>query len=148
LFTLDQASSAPVANGNSAYYGSMYYDTTSGRIQCYELDGWGACGSAPDNIVNLTPEYAGAVLNGTGVGTLTADFCSNQAGVLSINTSLCSSGQAQNFYKWTSPQATQQTYSIYVNYKLPSTFKQFASDTTITLTARTDSTLSFTTVGQ
>jgi len=119
----------------------MYYDTTTGKIQCYESDGWGACGSAPDNIVNLNPEFAGAVLNGgatPGVGTMTADFCGN-GGNLSVNTSLCASGEARNFYKWTSPQATQQTYSIYVTYQLPASFKAFADDNTVQLTARRSS---------
>ncbi|HEX8182534.1 MAG TPA: carbohydrate binding domain-containing protein [Candidatus Saccharimonadales bacterium] len=138
VLTLDRSSSAPVATGNTALLGSMYYDTTSGRIQCYEADGWGACGSSPDNYVNLVPEYTGAVLNGTGIGTLTSDFCSNQSTVLQVNLSLCSTGQALNYYKWTSPQATQQTYSIYVSYQLPAAFKQFQSDSTIQLTARTD----------
>ncbi len=139
LLTLDRAASAPIAANNDAYLGSMYYDTTSGRIQCYEADGWGACGSAPDNIVNLNPEFSGAVLNGTGIGTMTADFCGNGGG-LNINPALCSSGQARNFYKWTSPQATEQVYSIYVTYQLPASFKGFASDETVQLTARTDST--------
>ncbi len=130
LFTLDRSSTAPlVANGDDRYLGSMYYDTTLGNIQCYELDGWGACGSAPDNIVTLTPEYTGAVLNGTGVGTMTADFCGNGGG-LSVNTGFCASGEARNYYRWTSPQPTPQTYSIYVTYKLPSTFKNFVSGTT------------------
>ncbi len=139
LLTLDRSSNPPVANGNDVYYGSMYYDTTSGRIQCYEADGWGACGSAPDNFVNLVPEYAGAVLNGNGVGTMHADFCAN-SGALSVNATLCSSGQALNYYKWTSPQSTRQTYSIYVTYQLPAAFKHFASDSTVALTARTDNT--------
>ena len=139
LFTLDRSSSSPIASNNDAYLGSMYYDTTTGRIQCYEADGWGACGSAPDNVVNLNPEYAGAVLNGTGIGTMTADACGNGGG-LSLNTSLCASGEARSYYKWTSPQATQQTYSIYVTYQLPATFKNFSSDDTVQLTARTDNT--------
>ncbi len=137
LLTLDRASTAPIAANNDAYLGSMYYDTTTGRIQCYEADGWGACGSAPDNIVNLNPEYAGAVLNGTGVGTMTTDFCGNGGG-LTVNVALCASGEARNYYKWTSPQATQQTYSIYVTYQLPATFKAFASDATVNLTGRVD----------
>ena len=139
LFTLDRAASAPIASNNDAYLGSLYYDTTTGRIQCYEADGWGACGAAPDNIVNLNPEYAGAVLNGSGVGTMTADFCGNGGG-LSVNTGLCASGEARNFYKWTSPQATQQTYSIYVTYQLPATFNGFSDDNTVQLTGRVDST--------
>lgn len=134
LFTLDRSTAPPVANGDTTYLGSMYYDITTGRIQCYEADGWGACGSAPDNIITLTPEYPGAVLNGSGVGTVTADFCSNQAAVLVVGT-LCSSGEARNFYRWTSPQATNQTYSIYVTYKLPSTFKVWNDANTIKLSA-------------
>lgn len=140
LFTLDRSSSPPVASGNSVYFGSMYYDTTSGRIQCYQANGWGACGSAPDTFVSLTPEYAGAVLNGSGVGTMTADLCSNQSSILAVNSTLCSSGQSLNYYKWTSPQATQQTYSIYLSYQLPGGFKQFQSDSTVQLTARVDNT--------
>jgi hypothetical protein len=121
----------------------MYYDTTTGRIQCYEADGWGACGSAPDIYVNLQPEYTGAVLNGTGVGTMTADFCSD---TLNINDgtagspTICSANDTYNYYKWTSPQSTQQTYSVYVTYQLPATFKGFAADDTVKLTARTTDT--------
>ncbi len=139
LFTLDRSSGAPIADNNDTYLGSMYYDTSTGRIQCYEADGWGACGAAPDNIVNLNPEYTGAVLNGNGVGTMTADFCSNDT-ALSINTSLCSTGQAKNYYNWTSPQATSQTYSIYVTYQLPATFNGFSSDDTVQLVGRVDNT--------
>jgi hypothetical protein len=139
LFTLDRSAGAPIANNNDAYLGSMYYDTLTGRIQCYEADGWGACGAAPDNVVNLNPEYAGAVLNGSGVGTMTADFCSNDT-ALSVNTTLCGTGEAKNFYRWTSPQATQQTYSIYVTYQLPETFNGFSNDDTVQLVARTDNT--------
>ena len=139
LFTLDRSAGAPIADNNDAYLGSMYYDTVTGRIQCYEADGWGACGAAPDNIVNLNPEYAGAVLNGSGVGTMTADFCSNDT-ALSVNSTLCSTGQAKNFYRWTSPQATSQTYSIYVTYQLPATFNGFSSDDTVQLVGRVDST--------
>ncbi len=146
LFTLDRSNGAPIADNNDAYLGSMYYDTSSGRIQCYEADGWGACGAAPDNIVNLNPEYAGAVLNGTGIGTMTADFCANQSGVLQVNhtpspTAPCSTaGDVKNYYKWTSPQATQQTYSIYVTYQLPATFNGFSSDDTVQLVGRVSDT--------
>jgi hypothetical protein len=137
LFTLDRATAPPVEAGDSTYYGSMYYDITTGSIQCYEADGWGACGSPPDNIITLTPEYTGAVLNGSGVGTMTADFCGNGGG-LSVNTTFCASGEARNYYRWTSPQASDQTYSIFVTYKLPSTFKAFLDDSTIRLTAYKD----------
>jgi hypothetical protein len=142
LFTLDQFAGPPMTTDNAAYYGSMYYDTTKNAIQCYQKAGtggvWGACGSAPDDIISMTPEYTGAVLNGTGVGTMTADFCANQTSVLTVG-SLCASGEARNYYKWTSPQATPQTYGIYVTYRLPSTFKSFKSGT-MSLTGLVDST--------
>jgi hypothetical protein len=140
LFTLDRASSPPVADGNDTYLGSMYYDTISGRIQWYEADGWGACGSPPNNIITLTPEYAGSVLNGTGVGTMTADFCADESGVIQVNDTVCASGEAVNYYAWTSPQATSQTYSIYLTYQLPVTFESFIDNNTITLDAYTTDT--------
>lgn len=141
LFTLDQGAAAPISDNNDALLGSMYYDTTLGKIQCYEADGWGACGSSPDNIITISPEYTNAVMRGSGVGTMTSDFCSD---TLNINDgsgaepAVCGTGQTYNFYKWTSPQATSQTYSIYVTYQLPGTFKSFASGST-SIKARTDS---------
>jgi len=141
LFTLDKGASAPIASDNDALLGSMYYDTTLGKLQCYEADGWGACGSSPDNIVTISPEYTNAVLHGTGVGTMTSDLCSD---TLNINdgssgqSTICGSNETYNFYKWTSPQSTPQTYGIYVTYQLPNTFKSFASGQT-SLMGRTDS---------
>ncbi|MFZ1248988.1 MAG: NosD domain-containing protein, partial [Candidatus Saccharimonadales bacterium] len=145
LFTLDQFAGPPMTTDTAAYYGSMYYDTTKNAIQCYQKADtsgvWGACGSAPDDIISMTPEYTGAVLNGSGVGTMTADFCGNiGSSTLQVNTNLCSTvGEARNFYRWTSPQATAQTYGIYVTYRLPSTFKSFKAGT-MSLTGLIDST--------
>lgn len=143
LFTLDKGASAPIASNNEALLGSMYYDTTLGKLQCYELDGWGACGSSPDNVITISPEYTNAVLHGTGVGTMTSDICSD---TLNINDptngpAVCGTNETFNFYKWTSPQppASPQTYSIFVTYQLPGTFKEFASGST-SLKGRTDST--------
>lgn len=141
LFTLDKGAAAPIAANNDALLGSMYYDTTIGKIQCYEADGWGACGSSPDNVVTISPEYTNAVMHGTGVGTMTSDICS---ATLNINNgtsgqpTICGTNETYNFYKWTSPQGTAQAYGIYVTYQLPSTFKQFASGST-SLMGRTDS---------
>jgi len=133
LLTLDRAASAPIASNNDVMLGSMYYDTTLGKLQCYEADGWGACGSSPDDVVTISPEYTNAVMHGTGVGTMTSDICSD---TLNINdgssgqATICGTNETYNFYKWTSPQASAQTYSIYVTYQLPSTFKTFASGQT------------------
>ena len=118
----------------------MYYDTTLGELQCYEADGWGACGASPDNIVTISPEYTNAVMHGTGVGTMTSDLCSD---TLNINDgssgqpTICGTDETYNFYKWTSPQASTQTYSIYVTYQLPDTFKDFSSGSTSVM-GRTD----------
>ena len=140
LFTLDRGASAPVAANNDALLGSMYYDTSLGKLQCYEADGWGACGSSPDNIITISPEYTNAVLHGTGIGTMTSDICSSTLGIndgSSGQSTICGSGETYNFYKWTSPQASAQTYSIYVTYQLPGTFKEFNSGQT-SLMGRTD----------
>lgn len=141
LLTLDRGASAPIASNNDALLGSMYYDTTLGKLQCYEADGWGACGSSPDNVVTISPEYTNAVMHGTGIGTMTADICSDALNINDGSSSqpvICGVNETFNFYKWTSPQATAQTYSIYVTYQLPSTFSGFASGQT-SLIGRTDS---------
>lgn len=140
LFTLDKGASAPIAANNDALLGSMYYDTTLGKLQCYEADGWGACGSSPDNIITISPEYTNAVLHGTGIGTMTSDICSDYLDLndgTSGQSTICGSNETYNFYKWTSPQATPQAYSIYVTYQLPTTFKSFNSGQT-SLMGRTD----------
>lgn len=140
LFTLDSAASAPIASNNEQLLGSMYYDTSLGKIQCYEASGWGSCGSASNTIVTISPEYTNAIMHGTGIGTMTSDICS---GTLNINDPdnppvICSQNETYNFYRWTSPQATPQTYSIYVTYQLPATFDNFLAAQT-SLMGRTDS---------
>ena len=141
LLTLDKSASAPTATNNDALLGSIYYDTNLGKIQCYEADGWGACGSAPDNYISLSPEYANAVTNGSSNGTLKTDLCSD---ALNINDgsdeqpTICGENETYNFYSWSSSATTEQQKSIYVNYQLPSTFKTFAENLT-SLKARTSS---------
>lgn len=141
LFTLDRGASAPIASNNEALLGSMYYDTTLGKLQCYEADGWGSCGSSPGNVITISPEYTNAVMHGTGVGTMVSDICSDPFNIndgSSSQPTICGTNETYNFYRWTSPQATAQTYSIYVTYQLPSTFKDFSSGRT-SLMGRTDS---------
>jgi hypothetical protein len=142
LLTLDRAASAPIASNNDAFLGSMYYDTSLGKLQCYEQDGWGACGSSPDVVVTISPEYTNGVMHGTGVGTMTSDLCSDTLDIndgTSSQPTICGTNETFNFYKWTSPQSSDQTYSIYVSYQLPDTFKAFASGQT-SVSGRTDST--------
>ncbi len=141
LFTLDRGASAPISSNNDALLGSMYYDTTIGKLQCYEADGWGSCGSSPGNVITISPEYTNAVMHGTGVGTMVSDICSDTFNIndgSSSQPTICGTNETYNFYRWTSPQATAQTYSIYVTYQLPSTFKDFSSGRT-SLMGRTDS---------
>lgn len=134
LLTVDKAGEAPEIT-DEELLGSIYYDTTLGKIQCYEANGWGDCASSPDKFINLSPEYTNAVTNGSTSGTLTSDFCSD---TLSINTNVCSSNETKNFYNWTSSEAASQTKSIYVNWQLPKNFKEFIADS-LSLEARTDS---------
>jgi hypothetical protein len=145
LLTLDSYANTPwTSAGNTQLFGSMYYDTTAGLIKCYQASGWGSCGAAPNNSVNMIAEYVGAVLNpgpgaDTHLGFLTANLCSGTSR-LSINTTICGATDDYNYYDWTSSQAAAQTYSIYVRYQLPPTFKNFFDDNTIKMAARTTST--------
>jgi hypothetical protein len=139
LLTLDKASSAPSVN--SALLGSMYYDTTLGKVQCYESEGWGACGAAPDTFVTISPEYTNAVMNGTDIGTITSDLCSDTLNIndgSSSQPTICGTNETYNFYKWTSAETTDQTRSIFVTSQLPTSFKEFVAGST-SLMGRTDS---------
>lgn len=140
LLQLDGSSAAPTAN--PALVGSMYYDTTIGRVQCYEATGWGSCGASPDNFITLSPEYANTVNNGSTNGTLTSDFCSN---TLNINDGsgaqpeVCGTNETYNFYKWTTTAGSDQIRNMFVTYKLPDNFEKFIEGST-SLMGRTDST--------
>ncbi len=140
LLTLDSASGTPVASGEGVY-GSMYYDTTLGKVQCYEADGWGNCSSAPDNFVTLSPEYANAVTTGTGTGKIVSDICSD---TLNLNDgsgdspTICGENETFNFYGWSTEETSAQTKDIFVTYQLPSSFTGFV-DGSLSLLGRTDS---------
>lgn len=142
LLTLDKTSGAPTVSNSAALVGSMYYDTTAGKVQCYEADGWGACGAAPDTFITISPEYTNAVMNGTDIGTITSDLCSDTLNIndgSSAQPTICGTNETYNFYKWTSAEATDQTRSVFVTYQLPSNFKGFVAGST-SLMGRTNST--------
>ena len=130
------------ANPADTVEGSMYYDDALDKIRCYQKGSWGDCTAAPDAFITITPEYSGAVMNGTDIGTISSDLCSD---VLNINdgsnknqAAICGEDETYNYYKWTSSEKENQTRSIYLTYKLPSNFKEFVPGTT-SLTTRTDS---------
>lgn len=141
LLTLDKSDTAPAATGD-ALLGSMYYDTTLGKVQCYEASGWGNCSASPDTFVSLSPEYAGAVTGGTGTGTLSTGFCSDDLHLndgSSSQPTICGTHETYNYYGWTAPNpTTPQTKTLYVTYQLPANFKGFVADST-SLLGRTDS---------
>lgn len=63
--------------------------------------------------ITLTPEYVGAVLEGTGTGSMTSghDLLSRQ-----------------NYYRWTSSQGTLQCYSVVVSLRLPTDWDGWANN--------------------
>lgn len=140
VFTLDKSDTAPTIT-DQALLGSMYYDTTLGQVQCYEAEGWGACGSSPDTFVSMSPEFANTVVNGPGIGTFKSDFCSdtlNINGGTSPDPAVCGTDETYNFYSWTSTEGSAQTRSLYVTYQLPENFKEFVPES-VSLMGRTDS---------
>ena len=135
-FTLDQFDTAPPAAP-----GSMYYDTTLGKVQCLEANGWGACGDAPDTFIAISPEYTNAVMNGTDIGIISSDFCSGTLGINDGSNSqpeVCGENETYNFYRWTSEEEKDQTRSIYLTYQLPDNFKSFIPGSTAIM-GRSDS---------
>lgn len=142
LFTLDKNASAPDGANHDALLGSMYYDTSLGKVQCYESEGWGNCGDNPDTFITLSPEYSNAVMHGSGDGTISSGLCSDSLNIndgSSAQPTICGTNETQNFYQWTTTEATDQTRSIFVTQQLPTNFKDFVADST-SLLARTDST--------
>ncbi len=138
VLTLDKSTTAPA--DNEALLGSMYYDTTLGKVQCYESEGWGACGAAPDTFVSLSPEYSNAVMNGTDIGTISSDLCSDTLNIndgSSSQPTICNTDETYNYYNWTTAETTDQTRSIYITYQLPASFKEFIPNST-SLLGRTD----------
>ena len=141
LFTLNKNAAAPTGADHEALLGSMYYDTTLGKVQCYEAEGWGACGASPDTFVTISPEYTNAVMNGADIGTISSDLCSDELNINDGSTNqptICGNKETYNFYKWTSAEANAQTRSIFVTYELPATFKEFVAGST-SLLGRTNS---------
>lgn len=136
LLTLDKGTAAPGATGD-AVLGSMYYDTTLGKVQCYEADGWGSCSSSPDNFINLSPEYTNAVTSENASGEFTSGFCSDGLNLNDANNGqpICNTNETYNYYEWHSPDQTE-TKDIFVTYQLPSNFTGFVDDS-LSLTGRT-----------
>ncbi|MFZ1301223.1 MAG: hypothetical protein WAQ27_01420 [Candidatus Microsaccharimonas sp.] len=141
LLTVDRSGTTPTATGDSIL-GSMYYDTTLGKLQCYEATGWGNCSATPDSFISINPEYANAVTDGSTLGTLTSGFCSDDLDInngTSSQPSVCGANETNNFYRWTSSETSTQTKSFYVNYQLPANFQEFIANST-TLLGKSDST--------
>lgn len=142
ILRLDNLESAPATKEEGALPGSMYYDVALGKVQCYEANGWGNCGDAPDTFVAISPEYKNAVMNGTDIGVISSDFCSGSLGIndgSDEQQAVCDTDETYNFYRWTSEEETDQTRSIYLTYQLPDNFKSFVAGST-SIMGRNDST--------
>ena len=89
----------------------------------------------PDRREELVPEFPGAVLTGSGTGTMTSDFCAASAGVgglTATNTTVCNtSGDTHNYYNWTTTQGTPQTYTVYLKWRVPDNFSAWDTSNSI-----------------
>lgn len=103
-------------SGNTVTFGSGFEPVLAGNARHIKT-------------VSIIPEYAGAVLNGTGIGTLTADFCSGTS-KRSINTTVCTvSSDEHNYYTWTTSlgAVADQVYDIWVRQQIPDDFDKFST---------------------
>jgi len=112
--TLGASSTVTIGTGGNTYT----LDPTSTSGMAY------AGAVRPTRKETMAPEYQGAVLTGTGTGTMTSDFCDNNAsnGITDVNTGDCNTNETHNFYKWTTSQGTAQTYSIFLRWRVPDNF--------------------------
>jgi hypothetical protein len=74
------------------------------------------------NSIQLMPEYANAVLDAGSGGSNTGSMTSK----LDLST-------RRNYYKWTTTQATPQSYDVVVQVPIPSDFSAWANTTPITI---------------
>lgn len=87
--------------------GFSYNDAGTGAVNKLRLYGT----ARNTKKIVLTPEYAGSVLDGTGVGTMTAGYDSTRR---------------ENYYKWTTTQTSAQTYSVVLTMAIPSDWSEWA----------------------
>ena len=89
----------------------------------------------PTKKVTIVPEFAGATLTpdgGTNIGTMTSDFCSSprsiNAAATPTNALPCDTDvttEEHNYYTWTTAEAANQDYDIWVRWQVPSDFGGF-----------------------
>jgi len=105
----------------SATDGISFNDTATGESGKLRLYGT----ARNTKKITLTPEFAGAVLNGTGSGSMTAGYDSTAR---------------KNYYRWTSTQTSNQSYEVIVQVPLPSDWSAWASSNPVAADAWTSST--------
>lgn len=118
----------PVEEAEAPATGSLYYDTTLGKIQCFDNGTWGSCPNAPDTFVAMNPTYANTVTGGSELGELSSELCSGTLGIndgSDGNAALCDENETYNMYSWTSDSTATQTKSLFVSYALPENFSTF-----------------------
>ncbi len=93
--------------------GAMYYNSNLGKFRCYQVSAWtdcigaGGAGGGQTRKISLAPEYPGAVLNGSGSGTMTSDYDSTNV---------------HNYYAWTGSTGAQTTYNVVTRNAIPSDY--------------------------
>lgn len=136
LFKADNANAFAVQNTNGDSL--LTADTTGMKVTVgnstngvdLSVNGISLKGNARSTrTVSLIPEFPGSSFQADGAdnkGTLTSDFCSAnlvEGGTLPVNTTQCGNAvDTRSYYQWTSSEATNQDYDIYVRYRLPSDY--------------------------
>ncbi len=125
LLTADTTSSR-ITVGNDSGTVSLRVGGGTNRIETNGSNQLRLYGSARNaKKITLTPEYAGAVLNGTGIGNMTAGF--------DIST-------YKNYYDWVSGEGSVQSYSVVVQAPVPSDWDAWASSNSICIDTRSSDT--------
>lgn len=88
--------------------------------------------SRNNRTLTLTPEYAGAVLSGSGLGTMTTAYDSTAR---------------KTYYQWTSTNGSDQTYNIVARVGLPSDWSEWSAQSICLDSRSSNTTNSFTTLG-
>ncbi len=123
-FKTNGATRLTISNtGNATFTGTITVGNGSNGVVLSATTGISYNGTArPTRSIVLSPEYAGAVLDGTGVGTMTAGHDSTRR---------------ENYYKWTTASGSWEEYDIVITLPVPSDWDAWTASNALSINTYT-----------
>lgn len=103
-------------NISSPAKGLTIFNDTTNHLNVYNGSAWvdvgpdGVCDGSYDCRITLSAEYPGAIISADG---------SNNVGTITSDLTISASNYYYNYYEFSSGQASQQDYDVYIRWQLP-----------------------------